>query len=169
MDKAMRDLLLLSSQTVRLDGGDFYLARELMRQVAHGSLEDMVKLRGEPRAFMDAAFRTARDYMQCRDWDDMRLVLHLVDEVVSECGEEADRACARDLMGIANFRKAVDARSQRRVLLLERRMKWRNEVTKDPLRREWNAHHSLRPKRSRHFYRVHSRINERAEYAAGGE
>ena len=161
-----RALLLEAARTVRYEGGDRWLSRELMRESANLGLLEMESLRSNSRKYGIAALDAAKDFVQCSDWPEVKNVLLMTQPVIEATGDEELITKLNELLLAADYWIADKAKNRKRHERHERRLRWRNQITKRPLRRVLEKHRATRVKQTGRWYGIHFRINERAAKAA---
>ena len=166
MNSNFRSILTEAATTANWPGGDRWLAREIRREIARNSLQEMTELRNDTEKFIAAVFVAARDFISCGDWREVKDTLEVGREAIESEGNEQDVDKMNELLRAADYWLEDQARYPKRYLRRERRMLWRDERRKRPLQRALRSRTQFQPKRSRRFYRVHFRINQRAAHSA---
>ena len=166
--RRLRELMGEAARTVSYDGGDKWLSRELLRERARlgRTILDILFGTGYYTEFVATSIEVARDYIAVYEWKEARIVLRRarIGLLGSEDRDEQrkDMDALFEAVLFRGFSRGAMRRSARkRQQRKERRMLWRNEVTKRPLRRVIEKHRRTRATRTASSYLLHRRINER--------
>ena len=160
----LREVLYEAARTASYDGGDRWLARELRRERARLGMS----LRTEtPEDFARLSLDVAKEFSSCNDYEQARKMLYLGKHALEQRDSDDIMKELDDFLIAVEYRgfsrAALRTSSVKRKERKERRMMWRNEITKRPLRRVMAIHSAQRVKRNANWYLLHHRINARAE------
>ena len=157
-----RTLLLEAARTVSYEGGDHWLSRELLRENARLGLLRLASLRSNPEKYGLAALDAAKDFVSCSDWQEVKNVLLMGHPAIVASGDEDAISRLNELMAAADYWLAEKAKNRKQHERRERRLRWRNHITKRPLRRVMEEHRATRAKHTSRWYAINGRINDRA-------
>ena len=173
--RRLRDLMGEAARTVSLDGGDKWLCRELLRERARlgRAILDTLFGNGYYTEFIATSIEVTMDYIRLYEWKEALIVLRRarIGLLESENRDEQKKELEAllEAVTIRGFSRGAIRRSARvRQQRKERRMQWRNEVTKRPLRRVIERHRRTRVIRTPGLHLLHRRINERAAKKLSG-